>query len=150
MIRTDLTTRITHPPYNRYTFSILPRPKYRRSWWPSRLTTGERRSSRRPARIEDVKEVPAGIAPKPLKGNNNVDSNSSEQRPPRVSLQFSLAFLLTITLIAALGSLAARQLLIAWETPRQRAAFAVLVIMLPTLSVCVLSLLYRVWRRLNR
>ena len=79
-----------------------------------------------------------------------MDSHSPEKRPPGANLQFSLGLLITITLIVALGSLAARHLLFAWESPRRRAAFVMLVVMLPTLAVCAISLLYRLWSRWNR
>ncbi len=71
-------------------------------------------------------------------------ADGSHEVPPP---QFSLGMLLLVMVLVAVGSMAARQLLIAAEVPHRRAVFVVVVVPLPLFSALVVSWLARMMRR---
>ena len=71
-------------------------------------------------------------------------AGASHEAPPP---QFSLGMLLLVMVLVAVGSMAARQLLIAAEVPHRRAVFVVVVVPLPLFSALVVSWLARMMRR---
>ena len=75
--------------------------------------------------------------------HSSLEGVSDEAPPP----QFSLGMLLLVMVLVAVGSMAARQLLIAAEVPHRRAIFVVIVVPLPLLSALVASWLARIMRR---
>ena len=74
---------------------------------------------------------------------NSAPGAPKEVPPP----QFSLGMLLLVMVLVAVGSMAARQLLIAAEVPHRRAVFVVVVVPLPLFSALVVSWLARMMRR---
>lgn len=68
-------------------------------------------------------------------------SDPPEKKP--APAQFTLAFLLVVTVIVAVGAAVTRQMLIAWDVPGRRMVFALIVVSLPLLAVCVANLLIR-------